>query len=80
MRERPPPKDPATHDLGLFVSDLSAGLPVFGYPLLCFSPKGQARDYWGLIASSITNEFTEQVLVRDLLTKARELEAKASAV
>ena len=69
MKIRPKPKDPAKSDLGVFVSDLSAGLPIFGYPLLCFSPKERVDDYWGLIASSITNEYTEHVVVKEILSK-----------
>lgn len=74
MKLRPKPRDPANNDLGVFVSDLSAGVPIFGYPLLCFSPKERVKDYWGLIANSITNEYTEHILVKEILAKVNEID------
>ena len=40
----------AHHDLSECVSDIHGKMPVFGYPLICFSPKKRETSYWSIIS------------------------------
>jgi len=54
------------------VSDLKSGQPVINIPMMTFSPKTPKTSYWSILADSLLNPYTSQILVKDVVKKMKE--------
>ncbi len=54
------------------VSSLQKGPPVIDIPIMAFSPKNTSESYWKLLADSLLNPYTHQVLVKEVANKIKD--------
>jgi len=68
------------------VNDNFGRVPVFGYPLVCYSPRGESakqkddHSKWQYISRSIISKQCKQVLVKELLDGREIMLDKEEAV
>ena len=60
-------------------------VPVFGYPLVCYSPRGESAERqdqskWHFISRSIISKQCKQVLVKELLDGRESMLEKEEAM